>query len=108
MNMKFTDKAVEFLAQDLHKKMGGGMSLPEARIEADRLLRCLVDLIEVEPVAMLIWCPMCHHRHIDRGDFATKPHRDHSCQKCGLTWRPAIVPTTGVPFLPGYKSDEDP
>lgn len=57
-----------------------------------------------EPVPMLIWCPMCSARHLDEGEFAEKPHHTHSCQECGLTWRPAIVPTVGVKFLPGLKN----
>jgi hypothetical protein len=57
------------------------------------------------PIPLLLWCPLCHARHLDEGEFATKPHRDHSCQNCGLTWRPALVPTVGVAFLPGYKNE---
>ncbi len=52
---------------------------------------------------MLLWCPMCHARHVDEGDFATHPHHTHACQTCGLTWRPAVVDTVGVAFLPGFK-----
>ncbi len=26
------------------------------------------------PVPMLLWCPECNERHVDVGDFATKPH----------------------------------
>lgn len=55
------------------------------------------------PIPMLLWCPLCHERHIDRGKFATKPHHTHACQKCGLAWRPAVVDTVGVEFLPGFK-----
>ena len=62
-----------------------------------------------DPIPMLIWCPACRARHIDRGEFATKPHHTHSCQGCGLTWRPAVVATVGVQFLPGFKdADEQP
>jgi hypothetical protein len=61
-----------------------------------------------QPIPMILWCPNCHHRHIDKGLFATKPHHTHACQNCGMCWRPAIVPTVGVKFLPGYKDkDED-
>lgn len=70
-----------------------------------------IELLHVrgsEPVPMLIWCPMCRERHVDRGDFATKPHHTHSCQRCGLTWRPAIGPTVGVQFLPGFKDEKPP
>jgi hypothetical protein len=59
-----------------------------------------------KPIPMLLWCPLCHARHLDEGDFATKPHHTHACQTCGLPWRPALVPTVGVQFLPGYKNGE--
>lgn len=57
-----------------------------------------------KPIPMFLTCPMCGARHIDKGEFKTRPHHTHSCQKCGLTWRPAIVPTVGVKFLPGFKN----
>lgn len=53
---------------------------------------------------MLLWCPACGARHYDLGEFASKPHHTHACQSCGLVWRPAIVPTVGVQFLPGFKN----
>lgn len=58
-----------------------------------------------KPIPMLLWCPLCHVRHIDQGEFATRIHHTHSCQHCGLTWRPAVIPTVGVRFLPGFKDD---
>lgn len=60
------------------------------------------------PVPMHLYCPMCGGRHIDKGRFATHPHATHSCQHagCGHTWRPAIVATVGVEFLPGFKDSE--
>lgn len=57
------------------------------------------------PVPMYLTCPKCGARHVDAGEFATKPHHTHSCQECGLTWRPAVVPTVGVQFLPGFKDE---
>jgi hypothetical protein len=57
-----------------------------------------------EPIPMLLWCP-CGERHVDEGEFATKPHHTHACQACGLVWRPAIEPTVGVRFLPGFKNE---
>lgn len=56
------------------------------------------------PVPMLLWCPACHARHLDVGEFAEKPHHTHACQSCGLAWRPAIVATIGVQFLPGFRN----
>ena len=61
--------------------------------------------MEQTPIPMLLWCPMCGERHVDKGEFATKVHHTHSCQGCGLTWRPAVVPTVGVQFLPGFKDE---
>jgi rubredoxin len=58
-----------------------------------------------EPIPILIHCPLCNARHIDVGEFATKPHHTHACQSCGHCWRPAIVPTVGVQFLPGFKNE---
>lgn len=56
-------------------------------------------------IPMILFCPKCGGRHIDEGEFATKVHHTHSCQHCGVTWRPAIVPTVGVQFLPGFKNE---
>lgn len=58
------------------------------------------------PIPMLLWCPECGQRHVDRGAFAEKAHHTHACQECGMTWRPAIVATVGMLFLPGFKDDE--
>lgn len=58
------------------------------------------------PVPMLLHCPMCGDRHLDVGAFATKVHHTHACQGCGHCWRPAVVPTVGVQFLPGFKNEE--
>ena len=56
-------------------------------------------------IPMLLWCPECGARHIDVGEFATKVHHTHACQHCGMVWRPAIVATCGVQFLPGFKNE---
>ena len=55
---------------------------------------------------LLLWCPS-GHRHVDKGEYSTKPHHTHACQECGIVWRPAIGPTVGVQFLPGFKSKDD-
>jgi hypothetical protein len=60
------------------------------------------------PIPMFLTCPRCCARHIDEGEFETKSHAVHSCQICGLTWRPAVEPTVGVMYLPGFKNDSDP
>lgn len=55
------------------------------------------------PTPMLLWCPECGARHVDTGEFVTKEHHTHACQACGMVWRPAIGPTVGVRFLPGFE-----
>jgi hypothetical protein len=62
-----------------------------------------INPIDRNPIPMLLWCPSCGERHVDIGDFASKPHHTHACQYCGMLWRPAIVSTVGVRFLPGFK-----
>ncbi len=61
---------------------------------------------EHEPIPMILFCPN-GHRHIDVGRFAKQVHHSHACQTCGLVWRPAVVPTVGVQFLPGFKNDDE-
>lgn len=56
-----------------------------------------------EPIPMILHCPGCGERHVDKGEFATKPHHTHACQSCGMVWRPAVENTVGVQFLPGFK-----
>lgn len=59
---------------------------------------------DTTPIPMLLWCPTCGNRHIDEGEFATKPHHTHACQTCGMVWRPSLMPTVGVQFLPGFRN----
>lgn len=60
-----------------------------------------------KPIPMYLTCPRCSARHVDEGEFATRVHHTHSCQRCGLTWRPAIFATIGVAFLPGFSNAPD-
>jgi predicted RNA-binding Zn-ribbon protein involved in translation (DUF1610 family) len=70
---------------------------------AEELTDAIKAVLAPSPIPMLLWCPECRGRHIDEGEFATKHHHTHACQHCGHVWRPAIVPTCGVQFLPGFK-----
>jgi hypothetical protein len=65
-------------------------------------------LFHAGKAVVILYCPSCSGRHIDEGEFATKPHHTHACQHCGFVWRPAVVPTVGVQFLPGFKSETPP
>lgn len=73
---------------------------------ARRGLEPIAEESKPSPIPLILYCPMCQERHIDEGVHATRPHRTHSCQSCGHTWRPAIVPTVGVKYLPGYKNEQ--
>src|SRR5271156_5916648 len=62
------------------------------------------ELLTLVPIPMLLWCPECGDRHLDVGEFATKVHHTHACQSCGMVWRPCVLPTVGVQWLPGFKN----
>jgi len=74
---------------------------------AKRIAPLLVNgSVEPLPMPMILHCPECSTRHIDAGEFATKPHHTHACQHCGFVWRPSKQSTVGVQFLPGFKDQE--
>jgi len=73
------------------------------RIAEQRVEEAAKVFASTKPIKLLLWCPECNERHIDAGEFAEKPHHTHACQHCGHVWRPAIVDTVGVKFLPGFK-----
>lgn len=54
------------------------------------------DTDDPEPIPMLLLCPYCKEKHVDRGEWSTTPHRTHLCEHCGKKWRPAWVPTVGI------------
>jgi len=67
--------------------------------------RALFDACKDKPIPMRLHCPECGTLHVDEGLFAGKPHHTHACQHCGNVWRPAVVNTVGVRFLPGFKDN---
>lgn len=75
---------------------------------------------ESAPIDMVLHCPACGQQHIDgpegqfypghtaeesdyvnkyHGLWANPPHRSHLCHGCGNIWRPADIPTNGVPAV---------
>lgn len=70
-----------------------------AEIQQDALAALVNTQIPIR-----LWCPDCGRLHVDEGEWATKPHHTHACQYCGAVWRPAVVATVGVRFLPGFKN----
>lgn len=49
-----------------------------------------------EGTPLFLWCFRCYATHIDRGEWATRPHKTHKCEECGHEWRPYEFPTVGV------------
>lgn len=53
-----------------------------------------------QPIPMVLHCPRCRTQHVDAPEpergWTNPPHKSHLCHGCGLVWRPADVPTTGV------------
>jgi hypothetical protein len=39
-----------------------------------------------EPIAARLHCPECDARHIDQGEWKTRPHRRHQCERCRFRW----------------------
>ena len=60
----------------------------------------LLNDVKLSPIPMLIVCPRCGAQHVDKDEWATKPHRTHRCDACGREWRPSNLPTVGVDKLP--------
>ncbi len=85
--------------RDMHRRTLGELDAVHRELERLRSQQ----RPEGAPIPMLLWCPSCHTRHVDEGEFTEKPHHTHACQSCGFVWRPAVVATVGVKFLPGFK-----
>jgi predicted RNA-binding Zn-ribbon protein involved in translation (DUF1610 family) len=51
---------------------------------------------ECAPRALVLGCPECGALHIDEGEWATRPHKTHQCQKCAHEWRPFDFATVGI------------
>ena len=79
-----------------------GIEFDDARLEL--VTTAIRDRMLLDPIPMRIVCEGCGKLHEDVGEFASKVHHTHSCQHCGMTWRPAVVPTVSVRFLPGFKN----
>lgn len=36
---------------------------------------------------VVMYCLQCGTLHVDRGEWATRPHHKHLCEACGFVWR---------------------
>lgn len=73
-------------------------SVGENAVNLAELVRVLAPHV-TSPVPMLLACSVCDAKHVDEGEWATRPHRTHLCHACGALFRPALVPTVGVAAL---------
>lgn len=108
MNIELEQRFVRYNVYDVRIREALRHPSMEQREAMRTVLDEIAKLLEVEvsvgPVPMILTCPSCNARHIDEGEFATRVHHTHACQSCGIVWRPALVPTVGVRFLPGFKN----
>lgn len=47
-------------------------------------------------VVLKLNCPECGVKHVDRGEWETRPHKTHLCEACGHLWKPRPFPTVGT------------
>lgn len=92
--------AITFLRQFY---LGDGAEGESVALVCDEIER-LAEQAE-SPIPIRLNCPECSELHVDEGEWASRLHHTHSCQKCGHTWRPAVAYTVGVRFLPGFKNE---
>ena len=67
--------------------------------------------LDTNPIPVFIKCPACELRHVDKDEWATKPHKEHLCAKCGCLWTPFQgIATVGArdesAFVEGMKRAE--
>ena len=58
------------------------------------------------PIPMILHCVVCNEQHVDRDEWATRPHKTHWCEHCGTEWRPSLRPTVGVETLAAFDAAE--
>lgn len=89
-----------FLCSRCNLLLGNADDDPERLLSAAKHLQQGKE----KPIPVILNCPECGQRHIDEGEFMVRVHATHACQHCGHVWRPAVEPTVGVRFLPGFKN----
>jgi hypothetical protein len=74
-----------------------------------RIAETAIAEVRKIPIPIRLTCEGCGELHVDEGwPGAVSPHATHVCQNCGLAWKPSLVPTIGVRFLPGHKNEAKP
>lgn len=78
------------------KRLAQSAALQDAASRAQDVLAAMAAQSESKPVPMSLECPQCKRQHIDRGSWATRPHKTHLCEYCDAEWRPHEFATVGV------------
>lgn len=97
------------IKQDIEEVKASLKDKPDLYVTFQRITSYVSRLREraSDPIPILLKCPECGERHIDEGLYETIPHHTHACQHCGFAWRPAVVETIGVRFLPGFENNDE-
>ena len=62
--------------------------VPEDNEGLERVVEFLQNFkTEPEIQKGFLACPTCTKQHVDRGEWATRPHHKHLCKHCGTVWR---------------------
>ena len=68
--------------------------------------------VNMTPIKMILHCPRCGTKHVDRPDPASgwdnPPHRSHLCGSCQFVFRPADVETEGVEAIETRGASDSP
>lgn len=83
-------------------RCGAGNEWIQGKVAAEESM-CDLPPVDPAPIPMVLRCPSCGVQHLDVPDlergWSNPPHKSHLCLACGVIWRPADVPTTGVPSV---------
>lgn len=95
--------------RELGKHIVSKWHLIDCLVISTRRMREKLEQLE-KPIPMLLFCPCCHTQHVDAPEpdkgWTNPPHKSHLCHQCGIVWRPADVPTTGVASI-STRGDAD-
>lgn len=75
---KFLDKRPGWSAATIHQHMADFVDHVQARKKPSLIL----------PLALN--CPSCGARHVDEGEWESRPHRTHLCLECGIEFEVTV------------------
>ena len=76
--------------------------VPEDNEGLERVVEFLTSLMTGPRIQKgFLACPTCEKQHVDRNEWATRPHHKHLCEHCGTVWRIE-------PYMVGVTSKMEP